>query len=352
MTGDPYDRLAEALHRLPNAFPRTKSNVEISLLKKIFSSIEADLASHLQGEMEPVDLIADRVNLSPDVVGKKLVNMAKSGLVWSGSYGGRPHFRLAPFMVGIYESQLDTMDEEFARLFEKYMAEGGAAGIMKPLPALHRVVPAKDSVRADWILPYDDVRSIILSAKQLRARGCICRVQQDLLGQRKCDFPVNNCLMLAYAERPVDPDDLTQEQALSLLDETEDLGLVHTASNVVHGISYICNCCGCCCGILRGITDWGVANSVAHANYYAAVEPKKCTGCGTCGERCHVSAISLDDDIASVDPDRCIGCGLCVTGCPGKAIRLERKREADIVHPPKDFGVWEQQRLRNRGVTS
>jgi hypothetical protein len=36
-----YERLAEALDRLPNGFPRTSSNVEIRLLKKIFSPEEA-----------------------------------------------------------------------------------------------------------------------------------------------------------------------------------------------------------------------------------------------------------------------------------------------------------------------
>ena len=32
-----YERLADALDRLPNGFPRTPSHVEIRLLKKIFS---------------------------------------------------------------------------------------------------------------------------------------------------------------------------------------------------------------------------------------------------------------------------------------------------------------------------
>jgi hypothetical protein len=32
-----YERLADALERLPNGFPRTPSNVEIQILKKIFS---------------------------------------------------------------------------------------------------------------------------------------------------------------------------------------------------------------------------------------------------------------------------------------------------------------------------
>jgi ferredoxin len=52
-----------------------------------------------------------------------------------------------------------------------------------------------------------------------------------------------------------------------------------------------------------------------------------------------------------VDRDRCIGCGLCVTGCPNGVARLERKPEAEIVHPPRSYGDWEQQRLRNRELT-
>jgi len=39
-----YERLATALNKLPNSFPRTKSNIEITLLKKIFLPEEAKLA--------------------------------------------------------------------------------------------------------------------------------------------------------------------------------------------------------------------------------------------------------------------------------------------------------------------
>jgi ferredoxin len=49
-----------------------------------------------------------------------------------------------------------------------------------------------------------------------------------------------------------------------------------------------------------------------------------------------------------VDQARCIGCGLCVTGCPNEAAQLERKTEAEIIHPPVDFAAWEQERLHNR----
>lgn len=82
MAEDIYEQLAKALDRLPNGFPRTPSNVEISLLKKIFSPEEASLASQLCGKMEPVDVIAKRVGLSDEEAETGLMKMAKRGLLW------------------------------------------------------------------------------------------------------------------------------------------------------------------------------------------------------------------------------------------------------------------------------
>lgn len=78
--------------------------------------------------------------------------------------GGQLSYRLAPFIVGIYEDQVDTIDHELAHLVEHYLADGGAEGIMKPYPAMQRVVPALGSVKSEWILPYDDVCALLLSA--------------------------------------------------------------------------------------------------------------------------------------------------------------------------------------------
>jgi len=349
MSNDAYEQLADGLDRLPNGFPRTPSNVEIPLLKRIFSPEEASLASQLCGNMEPIDVIAERVGLPVGDARTRLMKMARRGLVWFDKQTGKPRFRLAPFVVGIYEAQLESMDHEFAHLFEEYMADGGAAGIMKPQPALHRVVPAQSAVKSEWILPYDDVRAILLAAKTFRVRDCICRVQQDHIG-RRCNSPLRTCLRFSSVERSPSPYDISQEEALAILNETEEIGLVHTVSNVMKGIGYICNCCGCCCGILRGITDWGIENSVAHANYHAVVDPDECLGCGTCIERCQVHAISEQDGVSIVDRERCIGCGLCVTGCPNDVARLQRKPDAEIVHPPVDYATWEHERLLNRGL--
>jgi ferredoxin len=343
-----YERLAEALDKLPNGFPRTSSNVEIRLLKKIFSREEASLACQLGGSMESCDVISKRIGLSAEQAEAKLTNMVEKGMLWDREEEGKHLFRLAPFIVGIYEAS--SIDHELAHLVEEYLANGGAAGIMKPQPAIHRVVPANKATKSEWILPYDDVKALLMGSKSFSLNDCVCRVQQKHMGH-ECGFPLRTCLSFSAAERPPGQHSVSKEEALAFLDEAEELGLVHTVSNVMKGVGYVCNCCGCCCGLLRGITDWGIENSVAFANYYADIDAKECVGCGTCVERCQVHAISEDNEVTVVDREKCIGCGLCVTGCPNGAARLERKSDNEIVSPPVDFETWEHERLCSRGLS-
>jgi ferredoxin len=151
-------------------------------------------------------------------------------------------------------------------------------------------------------------------------------------------------------EGSLSPDDISQAEALALLDKAEEIGLVHTVSNVMKGFGYVCNCCSCCCAVLRGITEYGIENSVARAGYYAVIDPDECLGCGTCIVRCQVHAISEQDGASVVDRERCIGCGLCVTGCPNDVAKLQRRPEAEIIQPAVDFAAWERERLVNRGL--
>jgi electron transport complex protein RnfB len=345
-----YERLAAALNRLPNSFPRTKSGIEITLLKKIFLPEEANLAGQLTGTMEPAAAIAKRVGLTEAETTKRLKAMLERDFVWGDPEEGV--FRLAPFIVGIYESQMETMDHELAHLFEEYLDQGGIE-IMRPQPAIHRVIPAQKAAKTEWILPYDKLRELLVSCNTFRVRDCICRKQQDLVRTRKCSFPLHVELIFYTAGEPSGspvPPFVSKEEALAVLDKTEEIGLVHTVSNVAEGVYYVCNCCGCCCGILRGITEFGIEKSVAAANYYSVIDPEKCQGCGTCIERCQMKAVSTQGEISVVNRAKCIGCGLCVTGCPADAARLERKPEAEIVNPPKNFAAWEHERLVNRGL--
>ena len=58
MSEEAYEKLADALDRLPNGFARTPSGVEMPLLKKMYRPDEAWLASQLRREAEAPDVIA------------------------------------------------------------------------------------------------------------------------------------------------------------------------------------------------------------------------------------------------------------------------------------------------------
>ena len=350
METDVYEQLAQALDLLPGGFPRTKSGVELQILRKVFSAEEALVASNMTGTSETVEAIAARANLATEEMEERLKAILSRNIIWSSKKDGIRKFRLAPFIVGFYEEQWDIMDHEFAHLCEQYFSEGGTEGMMRPETAMHRVVPAQQALKTEFILPYDDIKSLIMQAKRFELRDCICRKQLDLVDNRKCDFPLKVCLNFSMAERPVRPHYISQEEALRVLDQTEEIGLVHTVSNIARGFYYVCNCCGCCCCMLRGITQFGMEHSVVKANYYVVVDPEQCNdGCGICEERCQMNACSVAD-VVTIDLTKCIGCGLCVTGCPTEALRLSLRPDAEIIHPPENYTAWEQQRLRNRSL--
>lgn len=345
--GEEFGLLADALGKLPNGFARTKSGIELEILKRMFNETEAKLASTLTRDYETIQTISERNQMKPQKTEEMLKEMSKKGMVWTTTEKNETCYRLAPFVVGVYESHLGSMDHSFAHMVEDYFQEGGFEAIMQPLPSIHRVVPAQSAVKTEWVLPYDDVKKLLMESKVFRVNDCICRTQQEYIG-RKCDFPIHNCMTFSKHEREPRPGDVSKEEALALLDETEKIGLVHTVSNVVEGVNYICNCCGCCCGILRSVTEFGYENSVAAANYYSVIDDDVCIGCGVCEKRCQVKAISMVDGKPVIDLSNCIGCGLCVTGCPVNAAKLLLKPEDERIEPPRDFIVWEEKRIENR----
>ncbi len=68
-----------------------------------------------------------------------------------------------------------------------------------------------------------------------------------------------------------------------MLKKAEEAGLVHMTGNVQVGHIYICNCCKCCCGVLRAINDFGIpASDVINSHYYAEIDAELCSVAGLC----------------------------------------------------------------------
>jgi len=349
---DSYRKLAERLDEIPNGFPRTESGVELKLLAKLFTAEEAALASNLSLELLSVKDIASITGTAESVVKSQLIGMVKKGLIDMKRREGEGFvFCLIPFVVGFYERQNAKIDKEFAELFEAYYKES----FHKPMlttPSVHRVIPVEKTIPVSTdVMPYEKASTYLDSARSWGVLDCICRVQQKLIG-KGCDHPVENCLVFSSRPGAFDRTDdiraISKEEALEILAEADREGLVHAPSNTQTEVNYICNCCTCSCGVLRGMVEYGNKDIIARSDFYAVVDPVICTGCEDCLERCQFNALKMVDDTCTVDRTFCVGCGLCVTTCPTEALSLALKPKADLDPPPISEEEWREKRARAR----
>ncbi|MCA9970062.1 MAG: 4Fe-4S binding protein [Anaerolineales bacterium] len=354
MTQNPYKQLAARLDALPNGFPATASGVELRLLAALYAPEEAALAARLRVVLETPAQLAARLGGETAELAATLKNMTRRGLIRAGRADGGVGYGLLPFVVGIYEAQLGQIDAELAALFEAYYHEAFGQ-LLAVQPPVHRVIPIGESIPVDMeVHPYESAAGLLNAAQSWGVIDCVCRKQKALIGE-PCDHPVDVCLL--FNERPGAFDGhpkiraLTHDEAAATLQRAADAGLVHTVSNNQQGLHYVCNCCTCSCGILRGIADLGMANVVARSAFVNQVDASLCNGCENCVERCQFNALALNADfVMQVDERRCVGCGVCVTACDEAALTLVRRPAGEVKPPPRTIFDWGMQRAAVRGL--
>jgi electron transport complex protein RnfB len=355
MNDDVFYKLAKVLDTLPNGFPATESGVEIKLLKIIFNEEQADLFCNLKLTFETAAEIAARTGRPADGMEAKLLDMAKAGQLFTLKLGGTRYYKMLPWAFGIYEFQLGRMDKVLAELVEEYWPAFGKQ-FFTHQPQLMQTLAVEETIPSNQeALPYEKVSTIIDNGQSFIVNECICKKERGLL-DKPCDRPVHVCMAIAPLPGAFDKSPLgrviSKDEAYALLNQAEEAGLVHLTGNVQVGQFYICNCCKCCCGVLRSINEFGIpAAMVVNSHYYAVIDAESCIGCGLCAnERCQVGAIEELEDTYHVIPDRCIGCGLCVGRCPAEAIRLVHKDRAAVTTPPFTEDDWFDERGKKRGV--
>lgn len=343
MSREIYEKLAQKLDNLPNRFPATKSGVEIRLLEKIFAPHEAALAAEMDLRKEPAGVIAERANVPLKEARKTLKNMVRNRVILFSKGEDSLVYGLMPFVVGLYEELLPRMDKDIAELFEAYFQET-QGGITGQGLSVHRVVPVQESIDFEMeVFPYEKASNLLDKAKSWAVRDCICRVQKDLIGD-PCEHPLENCLVFAPVEGAFDNSEIdraiSKEEALEILHQAEESGLVHTTGNYRDHNSYICNCCTCSCGILRSVAEFNNSSMIARSDFLVVVDEDLCIACGDCLERCQFDALDVDGSVCQVDVVNCVGCGLCVPVCPEDAMVLIRRPEGEVLPPPENIIAW------------
>ncbi|MCK5054816.1 MAG: 4Fe-4S binding protein [Anaerolineales bacterium] len=348
----PFKSLAERLNALPDGFPPAKDGAELRLLQLLFTPEEAQLAAQLRLTKETSNEISSRLELDHKTTRDLLKQMAHKRLISAGKVEGGIGFGLEPFVVGIYEFQYARIDKEFAEHFEEYYQQAFST-VLDVKPQFHRVIPVNETVDVDMeVLPFESVTALIDQANAWGVLDCICRKQKEFIGD-PCDHPLDVCMALNDRPGAFDGNPairaLDRDGAFAALRRAADAGLVHSISNKQDGHWYICNCCTCSCGILRGMAEMGVANVVARSPFVSSVDEDLCTKCEICSDYCQFEAITFEE-IAVVDRNRCVGCGLCALHCPDEAMTLERRPSEEVLPVPETISEWRMDRAAARGI--
>jgi NAD-dependent dihydropyrimidine dehydrogenase PreA subunit len=352
-----YRQLQQRLDRMPTGAPDTDALRRI--LRLLFSPEEAELAAHLPS-LVSVSALARQLGRDEDDLQATLTTMAERGLVVDLERHGERWVALAPVVIGFFEFTFmrvrdDAPMEELAHLFDDYLFTDpehtfahavfrGSVQIGRSMVCEEALPDALPTEVLDW----ERATRVVGDADTVAVSLCPCRHHAQLLGQG-CDAPLRTCLSFGGAAealiRAGISERVSNQEGLEILAEAKAAGLAQTADNVQEDVTYLCNCCGCCCGMMQAIRTAGITNAIVSSNWIAVTDHDECRGCRNgCVEACPADAIERVDSEgqgrrkywAIVDPDRCLGCGVCVDACRFGA-RTMVPRERRVFTPATTF---------------
>lgn len=323
-----YRRLAERLDQLPGGFAPTKRGSEITLLKRLFTVEEADLAVRLTLDRESAGTIAARAGLDVDVTDARLHEMARKGLIFAVyPEDGPALFQAVPFVVGIWEFQVNNLSSGLIRNLAVYYGsstdgpEAASGAQMRTIPINRSIDPERQA------MPYEQAHELAAAHTRFAVAPCICRAAADVAG-KGCAAPREACLVFGdwadYYVRTERGRAIEASEAHAIIDAADAANLVLQPSNSREA-AFLCCCCACCCGVLRSLRGNPRPAEAVVSAFAAEYSEEACSGCLVCVARCPMGAMTAGDGRAELNADRCIGCGLCVTTCPTGAMRLERR---------------------------
>jgi len=339
---DHYHLLQQRLDENIEGAPDSPTLMKI--LSLLFSPREAEFASKLPSRPTSLQVLSRKLSIPGDELADKLTEMARRGVVLDLEHEGQRYFSLSPVVNGFSDftfmrTRNDVPMPELARLFDEYMYQDDrfAHSLLQSETQLYRSLVREEALPTGdhtEVLDWERASHIVRSASVIGLSLCSCRHAASHLGNA-CDKPRETCLSLNYGAeallRSGNARPVTADRAMSILEECMEAGLAQTADNVQHKVTYICNCCSCCCMLMRWTRTLDIRSTIVTSNWTAEIDLSRCNGCGLCASACPTQAIQVVGESvgkkerkwAVSDGTLCIGCGVCYSTCKFGALTMK-----------------------------
>ena len=354
-----YYNLGNKIDSLP--FRINKNEALFNILKELYTPEEAEFVVKMPYSLSTTGQIEKATRLDKTLVYSNLESLGKKGLVMDLWINEQYYYMPSPIAVGFFEFTMMRMKDnpdakKWANLFYEYMnnketysVNFGKGEQISPM----RVLPHEETIdQPDYteVLDYEKAVSIVESAGKYAVGLCSCRHEKLHTGEKKCDVPIENCISFGksadFLVRHNFAKDVSKSEILESLAQSKEMGLVFSCDNVQNNVGFICQCCGCCCNMLSGISKFGYPNTIVTSSFIANVKKETCEGCGKCAKACPIMAIEMmpsengsmnKKKVPRINEDICIGCGVCSMKCIKTGSLKLIKRKKRVIHPESTY---------------